>query len=207
MVQGQRAAQHVLRPIPAPMLTGLVSRRPDIESHDSQPARPHPHSLRATMSNAPSPSTPRSNLDPIFNAALKTYKNKTGKDLTSHPLATELQSCDSPDAMLAVLGRQIPALDQSQSHGGDESFVKYLVPTVNVLYTLSDTLGEGVGLVISTMSSLLRIRALTSCSQVFSPARVIFAGIGVLLLVCSLLSSWSRCSPFDTWSVFRQSKT
>ena len=101
------------------------------------------------MSNLPSPSTPRSNLDSIFNAALRTYKKKTGKDITSHPLATELQSCDSPDAILAVLREQIPVPDQSQN--GNETFAKSLIPTVNVLYTLSDTLGEGIGLVIITI--------------------------------------------------------
>jgi hypothetical protein len=142
------------------------------------------------MSNAPSPSTSGSNLDSIFNAALKTYK-KTGNDITSHPLATELQSCDSPDAILAVLRSRIHTPDQFQSR--DETFAKCLIPIVNVLYTLSDTLGEGVGLVISTISSLLRIRALTSF-QVFSPAKVIFAGIGVLLLVGYLL--FSLCSPW-----------
>ena len=144
------------------------------------------------MSNVTSTSASRANLDSIFNAALKTYTKKTGKDITSHPLATEFQSCDSPDAILSVLRRQIPTPDKSQS--GDETFVKCLIPTVNVLYTLSDTLGEGVGLVSSTMSFLLRTRALTPFSQVFSPAKVIFAGIGVLLLVRCLL--FSLCGPF-----------
>ena len=101
------------------------------------------------MSNVPSQSTSRSNLDSIFNAALKTYKKKTGKDITSHPLATELQSCDSPDEILAVLRNQIPMLNQSQS--GNETFANCLFPTVNVLYNLSNTLGEGIGLVIITM--------------------------------------------------------
>ena len=99
-----------------------------------------------------SSSTSRSNLDTIFNGALRTYKKKTGNDITSHPLATELQSCDSPDAILAVLRKQIPTLDQSQN--GDETFAKFLIPTVDVLYTLSNTLGEGVGLVIIMISSL-----------------------------------------------------
>ena len=133
------------------------------------------------MSNVPSSSTPRSNLDAIFNAALKAYKKKTGNDITSHPLATELQSCDSPDAILAVLQKQIPTQDQSQSSDG--TFTKYLIPTVNVLYTLSETLGEGISLVIITISSLMKICALTSLPQVFSPSKVIFTGIGVLLLV------------------------
>ena len=104
------------------------------------------------MSNDPSPSTSRSNLDAIFNAALRAYKKKTGNDITSHPLATELQSCDSPDAILAVLRKQIPTPDRSRN--GDETFANFLIPTVNVLYTLSNTLGEGVGLVIITISSL-----------------------------------------------------
>ena len=153
----------------------------------------HPHSPRPIMSNVPSPSTSRSNLNSIFSAALTTYKKKTGKDITSHPLATELQSCDSPDAILAVLRRQIPPPDQSQNR--DETFAKCLVPTVNVLYTLSDALGEGVGLVIITMSSLPRICAQLSFSQVFSPAKAIFAGIGILLSV-GRLSFISICSPF-----------
>jgi hypothetical protein len=147
------------------------------------------------MSNDPSPSTSRSNLDAIFNGALRAYKKKTGNDITSHPLAAELQSCDSPDAILAVLRKQIPTPDQSQN--GDEKFAKFLIPTVNVLYTLSDALGEGVGLVIITISSLWSICALTPFIQVFSPGKVIFAGIGVLLLVRYLLC---HCTAhFDLW--------
>ena len=131
-----------------------------IDASSSPTIDHYPHLTRAIMSNVPSPSTSRSNLDSIFNAALRTYKKKTGKDITSHLLATELQSCDSPDAILAVLRRQIPTPDQSQS--GGETFTKWLIPTVNVLYTLSDTLGAGVSLVIITMSSQLKTCALTS---------------------------------------------
>ena len=141
----------------------------------------YPHLTRPIMSNLPSPSTSRLNIDEIFNAALRAYKKKTGKGITSYPLATELQSCDSPDAILTVLRRQIHIPDQSQN--SDEIFAKCLIPTVNVLCTLSDTLGEGVGLVSFTMSPLLRICAPTPFSQVFSPAKVISTDIGVFLLV------------------------
>jgi len=103
------------------------------------------------MSSTPSPSTSRSNLDSIFNAALQAYKKKTGKDITSHPLASELQSCNSPDTVLAVLRTKIPSLGQSQS--GEERFAKCLTPIINVLYAFTATLGDGVGLVIVTMSS------------------------------------------------------
>jgi len=94
------------------------------------------------MSSTPTPSTSRSNFDSIFNSALQAYKKKTGKDITSHPLATELQSCDSSDAILAVLRREIPSVDQFQS--GHEGFAK----CVNVLYAFSAALGEAAGLVI-----------------------------------------------------------
>lgn len=106
------------------------------------------------MSNAPTTATSRSNLDSIFASAFQAYKKKTGKDITSHPLAIELQSCRSPDAILAILQKQIPLVHQSQ--GSDEGFAKWLVPTVNVIYALSATLGEGVSLVIIAVPSLLR---------------------------------------------------
>ena len=103
------------------------------------------------MTSNPSPSTSRANFDPIFNAALHAYKKKTGKDITLHPLATELQSCRSPDTVLAVLRRQIPSLSQPQS--GEERFAECLTPVINVLYAFTATFGDGVGIVIVTMSS------------------------------------------------------
>ena len=86
-----------------------------------------------------------SNFQLIFNNALKTYEKRTKKDLLAHPLATELQNCDSPTKILAVLHRQVQALNQSLS--SDDRWTKWLDPTVNVLYMLSETLGEGISLV------------------------------------------------------------
>jgi hypothetical protein len=92
--------------------------------------------------------TPSFNFQLIVNNALKAYEKRTKKDLLAHPLATELQNCNSPSAILAVLHRQVQGLDQSQS--GDNRWTKWLDPTVNVLHTLSETLGEGVSLVSFT---------------------------------------------------------
>ena len=97
------------------------------------------------MSAGPSTSTSNSNFASIFNAALTSYKRKTKKDLTSHPLLPNLQSCDSPEAILTVLQEQIPA--SNQSHNGDDRLTKWVSPTVNVLYAFSATVGQGVGLV------------------------------------------------------------
>ncbi|KAH9031827.1 hypothetical protein EDB84DRAFT_1578712 [Lactarius hengduanensis] len=106
------------------------------------------------------PATSYSNFDTIFAAALEAYKRQTKKDITSHPLATRLQSCGSPSAILSILRAQVQVFDQSQV--ADDKLTKWLDPTVNVLYAFSAILGEGVGLT-------------------FPPAKAIFAGIGVLL--------------------------
>ena len=84
-----------------------------------------------------------SNFQLIFNDALKAYEKRTKKNLLDHPLATELENCNSPSGILAVLHQQ--GLDQSLRD--DDRWTKWLDPTVNVLYMLSKALGEGIGLV------------------------------------------------------------
>ena len=85
-----------------------------------------------------------SNFQLIFNDALKVYEKRTKKDLLAHPLAAQLQACNSPGDILSILQQQAQGLDQSRS---SDRWTKWLDPTVNVLYALSGTLGEGVGLV------------------------------------------------------------
>jgi hypothetical protein len=86
-----------------------------------------------------------SNFQSIFDASLQSYNNKTKNKLLDHPLATQLQSCDSPNAVLSVLQDLIQQFDQRRTSDGRLN--NWLNPTVNVLYTFSATLGEGVGLV------------------------------------------------------------
>ncbi|KAH9073513.1 hypothetical protein EDB83DRAFT_2312847 [Lactarius deliciosus] len=78
--------------------------------------------------------TASSNFRAIFVAALKAYEKKTKTDLLTHPLATQLQSCDSSSDVLALLRDRVN---------------DWLNPTINVLYAFSATLGEGVGLIFS----------------------------------------------------------
>jgi len=87
----------------------------------------------------------KTNFGTTFTAALKDYQKQTKRDITSHPLAAQLQSCDSPSAVLAVLRAQAQAFNQAQN--ADDKFTKWLDPTVNVLYAFSATLGNGIGLV------------------------------------------------------------
>ena len=81
----------------------------------------------------------------IFNNALNAYKTRTKKDLLTHPITAQLQACDSPATILAVLQQQVQGLDQSSSD--DERWTKWLDPTVNVLFAFSATLEAGVSLV------------------------------------------------------------
>ena len=62
-----------------------------------------------------------------------------------HPLASQLQSCDSASAILSVLQDQVQELDKSRS--SDERLTKWMTPTVNVLYAFSAAISGGVGLV------------------------------------------------------------
>ena len=97
-------------------------------------------------------SSSSSNFQSIFNASLQAYDNKTKNKLLDHPLATQLQSCDSHNAVLAVLQDLFQKFDQRRT--SDERLQNWLNPTVNVLYTFSATLGEGVGLVSPNSLSL-----------------------------------------------------
>ena len=95
-------------------------------------------------------SSSSTNFQSIFNTSLQAYDNKTKNNLLDHPLATQLQSCDSPRAVLAVLQDLVQQFDHRRT--SDERLKNWLDPTVNVLYTFSATLGGGVGLV--SLSSL-----------------------------------------------------
>ncbi|KAH9008008.1 hypothetical protein EDB84DRAFT_1447205 [Lactarius hengduanensis] len=112
------------------------------------------------MSTSLQVSSPVPTFRPILDRALKEYKKKTGNELITHPLAKEITSCDSPEAILTLLQGKANELNQSSS---DERLTKWLTPTVNVLNALSVTLGEGVG-------------------TVFPPTKIIFSGISILLV-------------------------
>jgi hypothetical protein len=94
-----------------------------------------------------------SNFQLVINNALDAYKKRTKNDLLAHPLASQLQACDSPDAILAILQQQVQGIDQSRS---DDRWTKWLDPTVNVLFAFSSTLGAGVGLVCPKTCAYLR---------------------------------------------------
>jgi hypothetical protein len=119
----------------------------------------HPHSTAVSSAN----------FQLIFNNALKAYQKHTKGDLLTHPLAAELQTCDSPSAILVVLQQQV--LGPGQSRSSDERLTKWLGPTVNVLYAFSATLGEGVGLVCLQNMRSFEITLLRFFGRFFRPRK------------------------------------
>ena len=124
---GQSVPCHALRPIATLLCSSFY------------------YSTMYQASQVPSASTSSSNFEDIFSDALKAYKKQTKKDITSHPLALQLKSCNSSSAIIAILQTQVQSFDQCQ--GTDERWTKWLDPTVNVLFAFSATLGNGVGVV------------------------------------------------------------
>ena len=145
------------------------------------------------------------NYQVIFDNALKAYKNKTGNDLASNPLTRKLESCNSPDAVLHLLRGQIPGFNQSGS--SHDAPMKWLDPTVNVLYAFSSTIGGAVslvslgkiGLVHAGLRSNISIADLPTCRGDLHGNRLFALG-GCLPSSCYFL-----CTALMTTS-FRQSK-
>jgi hypothetical protein len=106
----------------------------------------------------PSTTTSSPNFETIFTAALKEYKKQTKKDIASHPLSTELKSCDSPNAVLTVLQTQVQTFDPSEAANG--RWKRLLDPTVNVLYAFSGFVSSVAG-PVSRGIKLLETYALT----------------------------------------------
>ena len=81
----------------------------------------------------------------ILYASMKEYEKKTKKDLLTHPLIAQLQTCNSPTDILAILSNQVQQFEQSTP--SDDKLTKWLNPTVNVLYAFSTVIRAGFGLV------------------------------------------------------------
>jgi hypothetical protein len=93
-----------------------------------------------------SQSSSSSSFKDLFNAALQDYENKTGIKLVDDPLAKKFENCDSVDSVTAILQEQAQIFRKFR--GDDGKLMKSLKASVDVLYTLSNSvLGGGIGLV------------------------------------------------------------
>jgi hypothetical protein len=89
------------------------------------------------------PASSPPNFQSIFNNALQAYENRTKLNLLADPLAAQLQFCDSPGAIIAVLRQQVHIDDLEIVN----KLIGWLDPIVNVLHTLSVSVGGGISLV------------------------------------------------------------
>jgi len=101
----------------------------------------------------PGPS-PSSRLQVLFESALNDYEKQTGTKLTEHPLARQLETCDSVESVTAVIQGQ--ARDFGESKGTDGKVSKSLQRAVSVLYPLS------TGAVLGEATSVVRLVVLMS---------------------------------------------
>jgi hypothetical protein len=104
------------------------------------------------MSQTHSDASSSSSFQSIFNAALEEYEKKTESKLLTHPLAVQIQSCDSPTAILSVLEGLIQQFDHRRR--SDQRLANWLNPTINVLYAFSASISQGIGLVSLNSLSL-----------------------------------------------------
>lgn len=85
----------------------------------------------------------------IFNAALKEYSQKIGKDIVPDPITAKFGCCSSPDAVLNVLQERAQAFNDFQDGNRKVQLMRELKPMVDILLAFSspEVLGNGIGLV------------------------------------------------------------
>jgi hypothetical protein len=83
----------------------------------------------------------------LFECALQDYEKETGTKLARHPLAEQLQGCNSVDSVLDILQQQTHAFTQFQGSNG--RIMKSLKSAVSAIHALSSsaTLTEVVSMV------------------------------------------------------------
>jgi hypothetical protein len=88
----------------------------------------------------------------LFERALQDYERHTGTALATHPLARQLQSCDSVDTVLAILQKQAQAF--AEFRGSDSGIMKSLKSAVSAIHALSSSP------ILSDVMSMVRCRVL-----------------------------------------------
>ena len=116
----------------------------------------------------PPAAIPSTNFQSILNAALKSYTEQTGEDLTNHPFAHKLKSCTTSEDALELLQDRETAFKDYRNK--NHKLINCLRPVVQVIHALSGVLGGVAGLV----SIMEQIRLIWSYLDA-SPSRYHFS--------------------------------
>ena|SRR5260221_2710779 len=133
----------------------------------------------STINQVGGPSRSTENFTAIFEVAASEYQRVTGKPLDTHPFATQLDKCDSPQSFSNVLRTQAQALSAVCKGDKKLELMTWLDPIVHILFTFSAALGEGIGIV----------------SHIILPVLSFFNAIRLLAILASQNNlHWYRCS-------------
>jgi hypothetical protein len=130
-----------------------------------------------TMASTPITASTSSNFEAIINGALTKYASQTGHDLRNHPLASEIDRCDSAESILVIFQEQAKAFHEFRND--DPKLIKYLQPVVSGLYILSASpaLSTSVSLVSpSNFFCYLTVFSMVSSCRCFPQRRQFFPG-------------------------------
>ncbi|KAI0260114.1 hypothetical protein BC834DRAFT_1044836 [Gloeopeniophorella convolvens] len=121
----------------------------------------------------------------LFEGALKEYHEHTGTDLASHPLYDRLNACGSAETVIDAVKEQARAFGEYRKGDRATQLMTKLSPLVDTMLVLNDGLGKTIG-------------------EVFKPAKLVCAGVGLLLRASKGVSESydSLVDLFDTMSRF-----
>jgi hypothetical protein len=87
-----------------------------------------------------------SQFEALFESALQDYEKQTGIPLDKHPLAEQLQNCQSVDSVTTLLQEQARAFNEFR---GSDKIMKSLKSVVSALSRVSAVanLGQDIGMV------------------------------------------------------------
>ena len=84
----------------------------------------------------------------LFDAALQDYKDKTGNTLNDHPIAKQLEKCESVNSITSILQEQAQNFREFRENDG--KLMKAINSSVDVLCapSISSALNVAIGLVV-----------------------------------------------------------
>jgi len=124
--------------------------------------------------------SPSSTFQVLFDTALQDYEKQTGTKLADHPLAKQLEVCDTVGSITDFLQERTRTFREFR--GEDGKLMRSLKRVVHVLYSLSAStvLGEGIGIVcpkvpLAILSHLCLLNSRSHPRKQYSPVSLSYS--------------------------------